>query len=200
MLCLLGPDGLDLLPVTSQNLLAEAYPEPVEGRTYPQLSRRCRHLLMEGWRDRTPDLARYLYPPSLKPHPFMPLNKLDAGRLHRMRSGKGYLHAHPSWDNDSPTTCSRCNESLETFKHAILSCPTWAPARDHHLQAGSDMGPDAPVWSSATLLGALSRFIRSTRTAFTLGMFSRATSAATSASSCSSYVVSFGYFMSSQET
>jgi len=47
MLFLLGPDGLSPLPVTSQHLLTESYPEPPEGRTYPQLRRRCRDLLME---------------------------------------------------------------------------------------------------------------------------------------------------------
>ena len=117
-----------------------------------------------------------------------------------MRSGKRYLHAHPSWDDDGPTTCPECNESPKTFEYAILSCPAREPARNRHNQAVSDLGPDTPVGSSAACLGALSRFIRSTRTAFPLGMFSRRTSAATSTSSQSSNVVSFGYFMSSQES
>ena len=33
MVFLLGSDGLSPLPVTSQHLLAEFYPEPQEGRT-----------------------------------------------------------------------------------------------------------------------------------------------------------------------
>jgi len=59
MLFLLGPDGLSPLPVTSQHLLAESYPEPPEGRTYPQLRRRCRDLLMEEWKASAPAPARY---------------------------------------------------------------------------------------------------------------------------------------------
>jgi len=47
-----------------------------------------------------PDPERYAYRPSLMPHPFMGLSKFDAGRLHQMRSGKSYLRAHPSWDDE----------------------------------------------------------------------------------------------------
>jgi len=82
MLFVLGPDGLAPLPVTCQHLLAESYPEALEGRTYSQLRRRCRDLLMEAWKARALALARYLYPLSLKLHPFMSLNKFDAGRLY----------------------------------------------------------------------------------------------------------------------
>ena len=109
MLFLLGPDGLAPLPVTSQHLLAKSYPEPPEGRTYPQLQRRCCALLMQEWKARAPAPARYPYPRSLKPHPFMGLNKFDAGRLHQIRSGRSTLFAHRSWDNDNPTTSPRCN-------------------------------------------------------------------------------------------
>ena len=73
-----------------------------------------------------------------------------------MRSGNRYLCAHLSWDNNTPTTRPRCNESPETFQHAILACPAREPARNRHLQAVSDLGPDAPVWSSAALLSDLS--------------------------------------------
>jgi len=116
-----------------------------------------------------------------------------------MRSGKGYLCAHPSWDNDNPTTCPRCDEAPETFEHTILACPAREPGRICHLMAGTDLGPDAPVGSSAAVLGVLARFNRSTKTAFTPGMFSCPSSAG-SVSSRSFNVVSFGYFMSSQES
>jgi len=128
----------------------------------------------------------------------MGLNKFTAGRLHQMRSGKSYLRAHPSWSDDATTTCPSCDEAPETFEHAILCCPAKGPARARDLQGVSDMGPDAPVWSSIPLLGALSRFISSTATAFPPGMFSRSTSSAGSLSSQSSNVVSFAYFMSAQ--
>jgi len=200
MLFLLGPDGLSTLPVTSQHLLIDQYPAPPPGRSYPQLKSQCKNLLIKEWEEAAPDPARYPYRPSLKPHPFMGLDKFSAGRLHQMRSGKSYLRAHPSWDSDVPPTCPRCQDAPETFEHAILHCSAKGPSRARHLQGVLDIGPDAPVWSSAALLGALTRFIKSTATAFPPGMFSRPTSAASCVSFRSSNVVSFGYFMSSQES
>jgi len=70
---LLGPDGLSPLPVTSQHLLIDHYPEPPRGRSYPQLKLQCKNLLMQEWEEAAPDPARYPYRPSLKPHPFMGL-------------------------------------------------------------------------------------------------------------------------------
>jgi len=199
MLFLLGPDGLAPLPVTSQHLLAELYPEPPEGLKYTKLRQPYRDLLMQEWKAWAPAPDRYPYPPSLKPHPFIGRNKFGAGSLHQMRSGKSYLLAHLSWDNDYPTTCPRFSESPETFEHAIPSCPPREAASNRHLQAITELGPNPPVWSSAALLDALSRFIRSIRTGFPPAIFSGHTSAASSASSCSSNVVSIGYFMSSHE-
>jgi len=200
MLFLLGPDGHAPLPVTSQHLLGETYPSPPPVRTYPQLKLLCKKLLIEEWERAAPDAARYSYRPSLKSHPFMGLSRFDAGRLHQMRSGKSYLRAHPSWDDHAPTTCPSCGEAPEHFEHASLHCPAKEPARTRHLQGVTELGPDAPVWSSVALLGALTSFIRSTATAFQPGMFSRPTSSTGSFSSCSSNVVSFGYFMTSQES
>jgi len=200
MLFILGPHGLSPLPVTSQHLITDHYPEPAPGRSYPQLTLKCKNLLLEEWDKAAPDPARYPYPPSLRPHTFMGLDKFSAGRIHQMRSGNSDLRAHPSWDSDAPTTCLSCQSAPETFKHAILLCPAKEPSRTCHLQGVLDIGPDAPVWSSAALLGALARFIKSTATAFPPGMFSRPTSAVSYVSSRSSNVVSFGYFMSSQES
>ena len=200
MLFLPGPDGLGTLPVTSQHLLCESYPEPPSGRSYSQLKLQCKTLLMEEWDKAAPDPARYQCRPLLKPHPFMGLGKFSAGRPLQMRSGKSYLRAHPSWDSDSPTTCPSCESAPETFEHAILHCSAKEPARTRHLQGALDVGPDAPIWSSAALLGALTRFVKSTAIPFPPGMFSRPSSSVSSASSRSSNVVSFGYFMSSQES
>ena len=158
---------------------------------------------MEEWDEALPDVARYPYRPSLKPHPFMGLAKFSAGRLHPMRSGKSYLRAHPSWDSDTPTTCPSCRSAPETFEHAILHCAAKEPARTRHLQGVLDIGTDAPVWSSAALLGALAQFIKATATAFPPGMFSypsSSNSCTSFTSSRSSNVDSFGYFMSSQES
>jgi len=71
---------------------------------------------MEEWELVAPVPPRYEYRPSLKPHPFMGLSKFDAGRLHQMRSGKSYLRAHPSWDDDGPPTCPSCAEAPESFE------------------------------------------------------------------------------------
>jgi len=200
MFFLLSPDGLGHLPVTSQHLLGESDPVPPLGRTYPQLKLLCRNRLMEEWGLVAPDPPRYEYRPSLKPHPFMGLSKFDAGRLHQMRSGKSYLRAHPSWDDDCPPTCPSCGEAPESFEHAILHCSAKSPARTRHLQGVSVLSPDAPVWSSATLLGALTCFILSMAAAFPPAMFSRPSFSVCAVSSRSSNVVSFGYFMSSQES
>jgi len=201
MLFLLGADGHAPLLVTVQHLLTELYPEPLPGRSYPQLKLKCKNLLMEDWDRAAPDPARYPYQPSLKPHPFMGLDRFSAGSLDQMRSGKSYLRAHPSWDNDTPTTCPSCQSAPETFEHAILHCSAKEPVRTRHLQGVLDIGPNTPVWSSAALLGALTRFIKSTATTFTPGMFSGPSSPSVdSVSSRSSDVVSFGYFMSSQES
>jgi len=190
MLFVLGPGGFEPLPVTSQHLVCEIYPAPPPGRTYPQLKLQCNNLLMKEWDEAAPDPARYPYRPSLKPHPFMGLNKFTAGRLHQMRSGKSYLRAHPSWSDDAHTTCPSREEAPETFEHAIPRCPAKRPARTRHLQGVTDIGPDAPVWSSASLLEALSRYISTTATAFHPGMFSRPNSSTSSASALSSNVVS----------
>jgi len=166
LLFLLGPDRLDSLPVTSQHLLCESFPVPPPGRSHPQLKRLCRDLLTKEWKATSPDPARCPYKSLLKPHPFMGLNKFDTGRLHQARSGKSYLCAHPAWGDDRPTTCPRCNEAPETLEYAVLTCPAREPTTARHLQGVPDLGPDAPVWSSASLLAALARFMRSTLTAF----------------------------------
>ena len=154
---------------------------------------------MREWEERAPDPPRYEYRPSRKPHPFMGFPKFDAGRLHQIRSGKRYLRAQPAWDDDGPTTCPSWAETPETFVHDILHCPAKELARTRHLQGVTRLGPEAPVWSSAALLGTITRYITSTATAFPPGMFSRPSSFTGSVSSRSSNVVSFGYFMSSQE-
>jgi len=146
-----------------------------------------------------PDLIRYHYRLSLRPHPLIGLNKFDAGRLHQARSGKSYLRAHPAWGDDRPTTCPRCCEAPETLEHAVFSCPAREPTSTSHFWGLSDLGPDTPVWCAASLFAALAGLMTSTLTAFSAGMFSHPTSVASSLSSSCSAVVSFAYFMSSQD-
>ena len=155
ILFILGQDGREPLSVISQHLLCEQYNDPPAGCSYPQLKLQCMSLLMKEWKDASPDPARYPYRPSLKPHPFIGLSKFSASRLHQMRSGKSYLRAHPSWDDNTLPTCPRCGEAPEHFAHAILHCSAKEPARTHHLQGVTDIGPDTAVRSSAALLVAL---------------------------------------------
>ena len=138
---------------------------------------------MEEWEEAAPDPARYPYRHSLKPHPYMGLDKFSVGRLHQMKSGKSNLRTHPSCDSDAPTTCPSCLSAPETFEHALLHCSAEEPARTHHLQGVPGIGPDARVWSSAALLGALARLIKSTATAFPPAMFSPPSSSTSSISS-----------------
>jgi len=48
MLFVLGPDGLSPLPVTSQHLLTDHFPEPAAGCSYPQLKLQCK---ASSWRN-----------------------------------------------------------------------------------------------------------------------------------------------------
>ena len=144
MLFLLGPDGLAPLPVTSQHLLGETYHSLPPGPAYPQLKLLCRKLLKEKWEKAAPHSTRYPYRPALKPHPVMGLSKFDPCRIHQMRSGKSYVRAHPSWDEDGPITCPCCVEAPDTFEHTILHCPAKGPARTRHIQGVTEVGPDAP--------------------------------------------------------
>jgi len=101
----------------------------------------------------------------------MSLGKFVAGRIHQMRFGKSYLMAHPSGDNpDADTSCPLCSKDPQTFKHAILSCPSSACQRSHLLQGASDLAPEAPIWSDQQLLIALAEVIRTTATGFPPGM------------------------------
>ena len=183
---ILGPSGDKPLSVISQHLLCERYHEALPGRSYPQLKLQCKNHLGKEWEEVAPDPARYPYHPSLMPHPFMGLDQLTTGRPHQMRSGKSSHSAHHTWDSDVPTTCPSCDEAPKTFEHAILRSPTKELARSRHLQRVSDIGPNAPVWSSVSLLAALARFISSPSTDFPSGMFLCPSSASMSVSSLSS--------------
>ena len=108
----------------------------------------------------------YSYSLHLSPHPFLGLGKFMAGCIHQMRSQKSYLAAHPSWFNAHDSAlCPLCGDEPETFCHAILLCPAKASARARHLQGVSSVGPDAPLWSSSSLLLSLEAFIKATGTA-----------------------------------
>jgi len=165
-------------PLLSISLHLTDYLPPIPGvvPSYARLKLRAKQLLLSDW-SLTPDPQYYPYPPSTRPHPFMGLGKFVAGRIHQIRSGKGYLAAHPSWDNpDADTSCPLCSEAPQTFEHGILSCPSSARQRSHLLQGVSDLAPEAPIWSNQQLLIVLAEFIRTTATGFPPGIPSLAPS------------------------
>jgi len=84
-----------------------------------------------------------------------------------MRAGKSYLAAHPTWRfPDADTSCPRCGLEPETFVHAVLSCPSRQHSRSRLLHGITDVGPEAPLWSSLPLLKRLATFIGVTSTGF----------------------------------
>jgi len=158
------------LPPISLHLTDYLPPVPGVLPSYARLKLRAKLLLLSDWYA-TPAPPYYPYLPSTRPHPFMGLGKFVAGRIHQMRSGKGYLAAHPSWeDPDADMSCPLCSEAPQTFEHAILSCPSSAHQRSRLLQGVSDLALEAPIWSDQQLLIALAEFIRTTATGFPPGM------------------------------
>jgi len=100
MLFLVATDRVAPLPVISDHLLAEFYPDYLEGNSYTQLKQRCLNRLREEWEVLAHDQAWYLYRTPLNPPPFMGLHKFNTQSLSLIRSRKSYLHAHLSWDNN----------------------------------------------------------------------------------------------------
>jgi len=135
------------LPPISLHLTDYLPPIPGVVPSYARLKLRAKQLLLSQW-SATPAPPYYPYPPSTRPHPFMGLGKFVVGRIHQICSGKGYLTAHPSWDDpEADKTCALCSGALQTFEHAILSCPSSAHQRSRLLLGVSDLAPEAPVWS-----------------------------------------------------
>ena len=102
----------------------------------------------------------------------MGLDKFIAGRIHEMRAGKSYLAAHPSWKApEADTSCNRCGLEPESFKHAILTCPSRQGARARLLHSVTNVGHEAPLGSSLPLLKRLATYISVTSTGFPPTMF-----------------------------
>jgi len=102
----------------------------------------------------------------------MGLGKFVAGRIHQMRAGKSYLATHPTWRSpEADTSCPRCGLEPETLEHAILSCPSRQNVRSPLLHGVTDVGHEAPLWSSLPLLKRLTAFISVTSTGFPPTMF-----------------------------
>ena len=111
--------------------------------------------------------ACLLSPAALHPRPFMGLAKLKAGRIPLMRSGKSYLAAHPSCRApEAATSYPRCGLEPETFEHAMFTCPSRPGPRARLLHGITDVGHEAPLWSSLPLRKRLATFISVTSTGF----------------------------------
>jgi len=167
--------GLSRMLIINSHLVVPAPnlpPQSVMDSTYSALKKRVRDKLLEEWSSLVPTPGYYLHPPALQPKPFMGLGKFVAGRIHQMRAGKSYLAAHPTRKSiDADTSGPRCGLEPETFEHAILSCPSRQHSRSRLLHGVTDVGPEAPLWSSLPLLKRLATFIGVTSTGFPPSMF-----------------------------
>ena len=140
--------------------------------TYSSLKKRIREAILAEWPSLLPTPGSYNHLPSLNPRPIMGLGKCIAGRIHQMRAGKSYLAAHLTWRSpDADTSCPRCGLEPETFKHAILACPSRPGARSRLHHGVLSVGQDAPLWSSLPLLKRPATFIGVTSTGFPPTMF-----------------------------
>ena len=167
--------GLSRMPMINSHLVCPTPtlpPRSLINNTYSALKKRVREKLLAEWSSLFLTPGYYLHPPALSPRPFMGLGKFVAGRIHQMRAGKGYLATHPTWRSPDPdTSCPRCGLESQTFKNAILSCPSRQHSRLRLLHGVTDVGLDAPLWSSLPLLKRLATFIGVTSTGFPSTMF-----------------------------
>jgi len=171
--------GLSRMPMINSHLVCPTpvlLPQSLMDNTYAALKKRLREKLLEEWASLFPAPGYYLHPPTLQPRPFMGLGKFVAGRIHQMRARKSYLAAHPTWRSpDADTSCPRCGLEPGTFEHAILSCTSRQHSRSLLLHGVTEVGPEAPLWSSLPLLKRLATFIGVTSTGFPPSMFTPTT-------------------------
>ena len=171
--------GLSKMPMINSHLVCPTPtlpPQSLMDNTYSAMKNRVRETLLTEWATLFPTPGYYLHPPALSPRPFMGLGKFVAGRIHQMRAGKSYLAAHPTWRSPhADTSCPRCGLKPETFEHAILSCPSRQHSRSRLLHCVTDVGPEAPLWTSLPLLKRLATFIGVTTRGFPPKMFPPAT-------------------------
>ena len=147
-------------------------PQSLMDNTYSALKKRVREALLSEWLGLLPKPGYYHHLPTLNPRPFMGLGKFTAGRMHDMRAGKSDLATHPTWRSpDADTSSPRCGPELETFEHAILTCPSRQGACSFLLQGVTSIGQDAPLWASILLLKRFATFIGATSTVFPPTMF-----------------------------
>ena len=128
-------------------------PPSLMDNTHSALKQRMREALRREGASRFPTPGYYLHPPAMSLRPFMGWGKFVGGRIHPMTAGKSYLAAHSTWRSpDADTCCPHCGLEPETSEHAILSCPTRPHTRSRLLHSVTDVGPEAPLWTSLPLL------------------------------------------------
>ena len=171
--------GLSRMPMINSHLVCPTPalpPQSLMDNTYSALKKRMKETRLTEWATLFPTPGYYLHPPILSPMPFMGLDKFIAGRIYQMRAGKGYLAAHPTWRSlDADTSCPRCGLEPETFEHAMLFWPSRQHSRSRLLHGVTDIGPEAPLWTSLPLLKRLATFIGFTSTGFPPTMFTPTT-------------------------
>jgi len=167
--------GLSKMPMINSDLVTPTPvlpPQSLMNNTYSALKARVRAALLAEWASLFPTPGYYRHLPALTTRPFMGLGKFVAGIINQRRAGKSYLAAHPTWRSpDAETSCPRCGLESETLEHAILSCPSRQDVRSRLLHGVTDVGHEAPLWSSLPLLKRLAAFISVTSTGFPPTMF-----------------------------
>jgi len=167
--------GLSRMPMINSNLVHPTptlLPQSLMNNTYSALKKRIREKLLVEWASLFPPPEYYLQGPTVSPRAFMGMGKFMAGRIHQMRAGKSYLATHLTWRSpDTDTSCPRCCLESETFEPSILSCPSRQHSRSRLLQGVTDVGPQAPLWTSLRLLKRLAAFIGVTSTGLPPRMF-----------------------------
>jgi len=68
-------------------------------------------------------------------------------------------------------SCPHCGLEPESFKHAILTCPSRQGTRSRLRHGVTHVGHEAPLWSSLPLLKTLPTYISVTSTGFRPTMF-----------------------------
>jgi len=167
--------GLSRMPMINSHLVYPAPtlpPQSLMNNTYSTLKKRVREALLAEWASLFPTLGYYLHPPALSSRPLMGLGKFVAARIHQMRAGKSYMAAHPTWrSRDANTSCPHCGLEPETFEHAHLAYPSRQYRRSRLVHGVTDVGPEAPLWTSPPLLKRLASLIGVTSTGFPLAMY-----------------------------
>ena len=82
-----------------------------------------------------------------------------------MKLSVSYLPGPPNWHRPEPGLCPRCEEEVETTKHALLRCP----ARQYVRGSFPETLDLKSAWYHATATEILAAFVGRTLTAYPQG-------------------------------